>query len=150
MPEILSPERVAEYAKLAEQATEGPWDDLINGFCLSAGVGSPKYEQHHADICLPPECPKDDKRSRANAAFIARAREAVPELCASHEALRKRVAELEKAKAEYESLKNNALLAAGVIEMQAKELERARKDKAAVVTAASDFAHTLWRITQGR
>jgi len=111
---ILTTERVAEIAALASEATPGPWERSRNWSIVGAGhdwdrtwpidealvVGVGKGDPlrvRRADfrVCYI-SGPGEKNCAVADAHFIAAARTIVPELCASHERLRKDVAMLDK------------------------------------------------------
>lgn len=82
----MTPEDVARLRALAEQATPGPWTvdeetEVGDGLRL---LTIPEIERNLHDDEWAEE--KDWERDRANAAFIAAAREAIPALCTALEA----------------------------------------------------------------
>lgn len=102
---MISPTRIAEITALAEAATPGPWYTLDPPWLPSGANTSILAESpdpHVARfICdfdlwtLDEESDKVSERPDADAAFIAAARTAVPELLAEREAMVARMAELE-------------------------------------------------------
>lgn len=93
----MTPERIAELRRLAEAATKGPWEAKEPAFMpgVKARVFGPGYApKHDGKECLP----------LADAAFIAAARSAVPELLDEVERLRARCERLEKVREAAEAL----------------------------------------------
>ncbi|SFK75076.1 hypothetical protein [Streptomyces pini] len=99
--EPLSVERLAEYAALAAAATPGSWEVLPSGSSWLIGsdrvgvtvttVDSETYRVPGDDHC---DAEYAARRAQADAAFVAVARSAVPELLAEVERLRAERAEL--------------------------------------------------------
>ena len=93
-----------EWRKLANEATEGPWESTIEGESGRVVADDPNYPSFWLiSICDTSQSPKEYE----NAIFIAESRTAVPallddidELIAEHDALvlaKQRIAELEMA-----------------------------------------------------
>jgi hypothetical protein len=104
-PTPLTPERLAEYAALEQAATEGPWNPyrLQDGSVVVFGVGRTWFRLSDG---APEERPatlfEAQDGTAADAAFIASARTAVPELLAEVERLNRLVKSMLAAVTEYD------------------------------------------------
>lgn len=81
MPDILTPEEVAECRERAERATDGPWEalgDEIVTYAVPRTASHPVQTVAMSGVCI----------EEADAEFVAHARTDIPALCATVEALR--------------------------------------------------------------
>lgn len=90
---MIPTEKMEEWRALAEKATKGPWSHYRGKLRPQFGGIVNEVQCGREDVPIIPwrgfdECERSEKQHRANAAFIAASREAVPALLDEVERLR--------------------------------------------------------------